>query len=360
MHNALTITRGNDEPDKEGLVDPQYCQERVGKGLKQNYGLSFAKARSPYPESDHSPDSGDGESPQPTDHSPYRDVPSPTRGVHDTATHATYSNHKATTPGFNPCHVIWDCASSSNICSNAEIATNVKPCRPAAMAGIAPGTKVVYTQDCNLIDPAFGRWALATGSTANILSQSVAIDAGFQVKYENDTFVVSHPTRVGIRYVFGRSTGTRGSTKHYLMDCRTMLPPVSARTNIHILMGCELGDHTTDRELESGPLRITSRPYVRTGIIHVSYPCTDTKSYPKFSWCLRDIRGAFLHAHMKTDVQEAPLTNEFDDISYLGSYPRTDTRNYPKFFKPKRSHKITITFAASDSMDEVRRAVFRL
>jgi hypothetical protein len=81
-------------------------------------------------------------------------------------------------------------------------------------------------------------------------------------------------------------------------------------------------------------------------------------AHEKCEVVIGDIRGAFLHAHMKTDVQEALLTIEFDDISYLGSYPRTDTKSYPKFFKPKGSHKITITFAASDSMDEVRRADF--
>jgi hypothetical protein len=36
---------------------------------------------------------------------------------------------------------------------------------------------------------------------------------------------------------------------------------------------------------------------------------------------------------------------------------RTDTRKYRKSFNPKRSHKIAITFAASDSMNEVRRGV---
>ena len=43
---------------------------------------------------------------------------------------------------------------------------------------------------------------------------------------------------------------------------------------------------------------------------------------------------------------------------HLGvEHSRTDTRKYRKSFNPKRSHKIAITFAASDSMNEVRRGV---
>ena len=169
---------------------------------------------------------------------------SPIRGARDPVTSATDPQLKVTRSPFNPCHIIWDCAAGSNTCNNANIATNIKPCKTAAMAGIVPGTKVEYTQDCTMLDPAFGRCPLLVGSTANILSQAVVLDAGFRVQYTGDKFIVSHPTREDVRYVFGRSTGTHGSTKHYLMDCRTMLPPMSARISTQTLMGYDLGVNT--------------------------------------------------------------------------------------------------------------------
>ena len=370
MPSAPILTRVNDEPDKERLAEPRYCHERVRKGLKQNHGPSFTKACSPYPASDCSSDSGDGEPPHLIDHSSNRDVPSPTRGVHDAATHATAPNRNTATLGFDPCHVIWDCAASSNICSNVEIATDVKPCRPMTMAGIVPGTKVVYTQNCNLIDPAFGRWTLAMGSTANILSQSVAIDAGFQVKYENDTFIVSHPTRTDTRYVFGRVIGTRGNTKHYLMDYRTMMPPVSARTNTHILMGYEPGEHTIKRQTESVPLRTTSGLQVRAGNSHdvgqhggpehiikraimPTFSVIAKSAHEKCHVAIGYIPGAFPHVHMKTDVEKAFLTVE-PDVS-----PHLNTKSYTKTSKPKGGHRATITFVVSNSIGKVKRADFR-
>ena len=156
------------------------------------------------------------------------ELPPPIRGVYDSVTCAIGPNPKVTGSPFNPCHIIWDCAAGSNMCSNADIATNIKPCNRSAVAGIVPGTEVVYTQTCTLLDSEFGRCPLAIGSTGNILSQAAALDLGFQVQYLNDRFIVSHPSKRNVRYVFGRTTGTHGSTNHYLMDSRTMLPPASA------------------------------------------------------------------------------------------------------------------------------------
>ena len=65
------------------------------------------------------------------------------------------------------------------------------------------------------------------------------------------------------------------------------------------------------------------------------------------------IPGAFLHAHMKTDVEEVFLTIEPDVPPHL------NTKSHPKSFKPKGGHRATITFAASDSIGKVRRADFR-
>jgi hypothetical protein len=138
------------------------------------------------------------------------EFPPPIRGVYDSVTCAIGPNPKVTGSPFNPCHIIWDCAAGSNMCSNADIATNIKPCKRSAIAGIVPGTEVVYTHTCTMLDSEFGRCPLAIGSTGNILSQAAALDAGFQVHYLDDRFIVSHPSKKDVRYVFGRTTGTHG------------------------------------------------------------------------------------------------------------------------------------------------------
>ena len=145
---------------------------------------------------------------------------------------------------FDPCYIIWDCASGSNICKNPDLATNVKLCKPATVMGIVQGSEGVYTQSCSFLDPALGRCPLAENSIANILSQAVALDSGFQVRYTDatDRFIVTHPTNTSVQYVFGRLAGARGLTKHYLMDTRTMMPPTNAgHPNTHTLLGA-LGD----------------------------------------------------------------------------------------------------------------------
>ena len=58
---------------------------------------------------------------------------------------------------FDPCYIIWDCASGSNICKNPDLATNVKLCKPATVMGIVQGSEGVYTQSCSFLDPALGR-----------------------------------------------------------------------------------------------------------------------------------------------------------------------------------------------------------
>ena len=61
-------------------------------------------------------------------------------------------------------------------------------------------------------------------------------------------------------------------------------------------------------------------------------------AHEKCEVVIGDIPGAFLHADMETDAEEALLTTEPDDPSYLGHYPRTNTKSYPRLFKPKGSH----------------------
>ncbi len=144
----------------------------------------------------------------------------------------------ATSNPFDPRYIIWDCASGSNICKNPDLATNVRPCKPAAVMGIVQGSEGVYSESCNFLDPALGRCPLAAGAIANIVSQSVALEAGFRVRYTHaDRFVVTHPTDRTIRYEFGRVLGARGLTKHYLMDTRTLLPPTPSQDTTYTLMG---------------------------------------------------------------------------------------------------------------------------
>ena len=211
-----------------------------------------------------SEDSDHGEFPSLINCSPTSDgdaTPLPNRGGHDAVTGTTNPddyespppirgvaigpNLKVAGSPFNPYHIIWDCAAGSNMCSNADMATDIKPCRRSAIAGIVPGTEVVYTHTCTMLDSEFGRCPLAIGSTGNILAQAAVLDAGFQVHYLDDKFIVSHPSDKDVRYVFGRTTGTYGSTNHYLMDSRTMLPPTSAGISTHTLMGYNLGVYTT-------------------------------------------------------------------------------------------------------------------
>ena len=156
----------------------------------------------------------------------------------------TADNSNKVHRSLDPHYIIWDCASGTNICKNPGLATNIKTCKPATMLGIVQGSEGVYTQSCSFLNPTLGRCPLAENSIANIMSQAVALDSGFQVQYasDSDRFIVKHPTDSSVQYVFGRLTGTKGLTKHYLMDTRTMMPPTtSGYHNTHTLLG-KLGD----------------------------------------------------------------------------------------------------------------------
>ena len=256
------------------------------------------------------------------------------------------------------------------------------------------GNRSCVHPELYLLDPAFGRCPLAVGSTANILSQAAALDAGFQVQYADDTFIVSHPTKKDTRYVFGRSTGTHGSTKHYLMDCRTMLPPVSARTSTYILMGYEPGVYTTKKELELEPPRTTFGPYVRAGISHnvgqhgkpehfirrvIKYMNSVTlkdghsrRESSPFSFNME--RSAKWNGSLHNRrTRRSPIVNK---LPSLDPYPFLNVKDYPALLvsmgKPqdyplwsltsgdaqsakKRSYKLTIIPEISDGMGEARR-----
>ena len=94
----------------------------------------------------------------------------------------TADNSNKAHRSLDPHYIIWDCASGSNICKNPGLATNIKPCKPATVLGIVQGSEGVYTQSCSFLDPALGRCPLAENSIANIRSQAVALDSGFQVQ----------------------------------------------------------------------------------------------------------------------------------------------------------------------------------
>ena len=177
----------------------------------------------------------------------------------------TADNSNKAHRSLDPHYIIWDCASGTNICKNPGLATNIKTCKPATMLGIVQGSEGVYTQSCSFLNPTLGRCPLAENSIANIMSQAVALDSGFQVQYasDSDRFIVKHPTDSSVQYVFGRLTGTKGLTKHYLRDSRTMMPPtMSGHHNTHTLLGklrdCVGVDPVEQRDMEYTKNQIAS------------------------------------------------------------------------------------------------------
>ena len=128
---------------------------------------------------------------------------------------------------FGPNAVLWDCESGLHICNTREHASDIQQCEPHSVGGVnADGEGMHITESCTFLDPHFGRTALHESAVANILSQGMAKDQGFQVKFDDthDLFRVRHRSG-GRTYVFGRQVGVNGRrSKHYAMDIHTHLP----------------------------------------------------------------------------------------------------------------------------------------
>ena len=134
---------------------------------------------------------------------------------------------------FNRSYVVWDCASGAHLCKNTSLASKIRKCEPSKVRGIVEGSESSFEESCEFLHPAMGRVALARNATANIMSQSCALDAGCRVRYDEDkdTFNVTHPNHE-LNFQFGRVAGIEGKSKHYVMDPLTFKPPVSNQETI--------------------------------------------------------------------------------------------------------------------------------
>ena len=136
-------------------------------------------------------------------------------------------------PTFNPLHVVFDNGSAIHICSNEALALNLSKQTAKQLGGVVGNKNVTYDKSCNMVNEELGTAAFVQESVANIISQSVAEDAGVSIEFNQlaKTYTLTCPS--GAIYTFGRykTRDMPEKSSHYVMDTRTNMPPVDEQHN---------------------------------------------------------------------------------------------------------------------------------
>ena len=130
---------------------------------------------------------------------------------------------------FAAMNVVYDVGSGIHVCKSTSLGKTPKKCQTRYIAGIKRNdtNALSYDTRCRFLSPLLGDVPLCVGATANIISQGLAKDQGFNVHFCNhsDKYTLTHPLDKSLRYEFGRMIVNGRPLRHYIMDSRTMRTP---------------------------------------------------------------------------------------------------------------------------------------